>query len=97
MNAVVLSISILAVYRAARMISQDGEDGPFDLLAKWREWIGQRTWVGRGFHCFYCVSFWAALACALWLCAFGRAGWALLPLLWFGLSAGAVIIFKVIK
>jgi hypothetical protein len=97
MNAVILALSILAVYRAARMISQDGEDGPFDLLSMWREWIGQRNWIGRGFHCFYCVSFWAGMACALWLCAFGLFVWALFPLLWFGLSAGAMIIFKVVQ
>jgi hypothetical protein len=96
-NAPILLLSILAVYRAARMISQDGEDGPFDVLAWWRDWIGQSTWIGRGFHCFYCVSFWAGLVAALWLCAFGMIGWAMLPLLWFGLSAGAMIIFKVIK
>ena len=58
---IALGLSILAVYRVSRMLTQDGEDGPFDLLAKWREWIGQKTWIGRGFHCFYCVSFWAAL------------------------------------
>ena len=97
MNSLILILAILAVYRSARMISQDGEDGPFDLLASWRDWIGQRTWVGRGFHCFYCVSFWAGSVCALWLALFGLIGWALFPLWWFGLSAGAMIIFKVVK
>lgn len=97
MNSLLLLLSVLAVYRAARMISQDGEDGPFDLLAAWRDKIGQRTWVGRGFHCFYCVSFWAGLIAALWLCAFGMQTWSMFPLTWFGLSAGAMIIFKVVK
>lgn len=79
------------------MITQSDEDGPFDLLARWRDWIGQRTWIGRGFHCFYCVSFWAGLAAALWLCAFQLEAWQLLPLLWFAFSAGAMLIFKVVK
>jgi len=94
---IALGLSILAVYRVSRMLTQDGEDGPFDLLAKWREWIGQKTWIGRGFHCFYCVSFWAALVCSLWLCIWGVTDWRLLPVLWFGLSAGAIIIFKVVQ
>ena len=97
MNSLILLVSILAVYRAARMISQDGEDGPFDLLATWRDWIGQTTWIGRGFHCFYCVSFWAGLVAAGWLCAFGVIELYFLPIAWFGLSAGAMIIFKVVK
>jgi hypothetical protein len=97
MNAIILAVSFLAVYRAARMITQDGEDGPFDLLAKWRDWVGQSTWIGRGFHCFYCVSFWAGLATAAWLCAFGLTPWALCPIYWFALSGGAMVIFKVVK
>ena len=97
MTILILLLAILAVYRAARMLTQDGEDGPFDLLAKWRDRVGQRTWIGRGFHCFYCVSFWAGLAAALWLGALGLLDWRLLPLAWFGFSAGAMILFKVVQ
>lgn len=97
MNSLLWLASLLAVYRASRMISQDGEDGPFDLLARMREKVGQRSWVGRGLHCFYCVSFWAGLAAAVWLAAFGLIGWTTLPLWWFGLSGGAMVVFKVVK
>lgn len=97
MNALIFAVAALAVYRASRMITQDGEDGPFDLLARWRERISQKNWIGRGFHCFYCVSVWAALAAALWLGAFGFMAWVLLPFYWFGLSGGAMVIFKVFK
>lgn len=50
-------LSPLAVYRLARMISQ--EDGPVDAFQRWRDYLGQKTWVGRGFHCPLCISFWA--------------------------------------
>jgi len=96
-TAVLLLLAVLAVYRVTRMITQAGEDGPFDLFARWRDFVGQATWIGRGFHCFYCVSFWAGLAAALWLCAFGYAAWNLLPLWWCALSAGAMLIFKVVQ
>lgn len=53
----------LAAYRATYMIL--GEDGPFDLVRKLRDGIYSKYeedhWIYRGFHCPYCISFWAAL------------------------------------
>jgi len=84
----------LAVYRASRMIGLDTEEGPFSIFQKWRNFLGQETWIGRGFHCPLCVSVWAALAAAIVL------GWGLPVLhtcvLWFGLSGFAVILHKVL-
>ena len=59
----------LANYKAAHMISQDGDDGPFDLFKKLRDWVGTDTWYGKGLHCFSCTSFWGALIAAvlLWI------------------------------
>lgn len=54
----------LAVYRVARMLAL--EDGPVEIFAKWRYWLGQKSWVGRGFHCPLCISFWLGFMSA-WL------------------------------
>lgn len=69
MSAIDLAIWVvlagLANYKAAHMLSQDGEDGPFEVFKKWRAYVGETTWIGRGFHCFSCTSFWGALIAAL--------------------------------
>ena len=57
----------LANYKAAHMLSQDGDDGPFDLFKRLREKAGTTTWIGKGLHCFSCTSFWGALITALLL------------------------------
>jgi hypothetical protein len=49
----------LVVYRVGHMLAI--EDGPFDMFSWMRGKIGQRTWVGRGFHCILCVGWWLAL------------------------------------
>jgi hypothetical protein len=60
-------IAGLANYKAAHMISQDGDDGPFDIFKTFRAWIGTDTWYGKGVHCFSCTSFWGALIATLLL------------------------------
>ncbi len=55
----------LAAFRLGQMVAL--EDGPFDLFALWRDFIGaekQQNWVQRGFACPACCSFWAAALCA---------------------------------
>ena len=54
-------IAGLANYKAAHMISQDGDDGPFNSFKLWRDWVGTKNWIGKGFHCLSCTSFWGAL------------------------------------
>jgi hypothetical protein len=49
---------LLATYRLATMIAWD--EGPWRVFARWRDRHGQTTWVGRGFHCPACISFWLA-------------------------------------
>lgn len=73
----------LANYKAAHMLSQDGDDGPFDLFKRLRDWAGMDTWWGKGLHCFSCTSFWGALIAALLL-------WLGLPVNLFLLMWGAI-------
>ena len=80
----------LAVYRISNMIAQ--EDGAFDMFARLRTWVGQKSWIGRGIHCVLCVSFWAGIAGAL---AWQRQDLYLVRLLVLALGfSGAVLVSK---
>lgn len=89
----VLLLAVLAVYRVARMLTQ--EDGPFDLFTRLRAAVGQSTWVGRGLHCFMCVSFWLSFIAVAMVVS---------PVLWreyiltsLGVAGGAVVVYQVVR
>lgn len=65
--AVWVILAGLANYTAAHMISQDGDDGPFEIFKRLRDKVGTDTWYGKGLHCFRCTSFWGGLIAALLL------------------------------
>lgn len=92
---VLLLIVALGVYRVALMTTQ--EDGPFDAFSRFRAWLGQGSWVGRGFHCYMCVSFWVAGLAALVLVLTGDAVWTDLWWLWPGIAGGAVVAYQVTR
>lgn len=54
-------VSALAAYRMARMIVS--ETGPFAIFARLRHYIDpqQKTWVGVGLNCPYCMGLWSSL------------------------------------
>lgn len=58
MNLATLTICALATYRLTRLITI--EEGPFGLALKLRGVLDpdQRTWLGRGMACPWCISFW---------------------------------------
>jgi hypothetical protein len=78
----------LGVFRIARMIAW--EDGPFDAFAWVRGRLGQGTWVGRGFHCVLCLSFWIALP-AGWYAAQGGSIENVV-VYWMGIAGAATLI-----
>ena len=53
-------ICALATYRVTRLVTI--EDGPFALMRRLRGVADpdQKTWIGRGLACPWCVSFWIA-------------------------------------
>lgn len=57
-------ITALATYRLTRLVLI--EDGPFDVALKLRGALDpdQRTWLGKGMACPWCISFWIGLALA---------------------------------
>lgn len=69
MDALTLTLASLATFRVALMVST--EEGPFSAFTRLRGALDpdQRTWLGRGVNCVFCVSFWAA--------------WPILALTWF--------------
>jgi hypothetical protein len=54
-------VSALAAYRMARMIVS--ETGPLAIFARLRRYIDpqQKTWVGIGLNCPYCMGLWSSL------------------------------------
>ena len=64
MNPFEFTILALATWRLSRLIAQ--EDGPFSLMAKFRD----RAKLGGLFDCIYCVSVYVGAGVyALWLFA----------------------------
>ena len=60
MSFTMIVICSLATYRLYRLIAV--EEGPFRLAQRLRNVADpdQRTWVGRGLACVWCLSFWIA-------------------------------------
>lgn len=54
-------LTTLAIYRVSAALVD--EEGPLHLFLRWRRfaWKYLPAWIGQGFSCFYCLSFWAAL------------------------------------
>jgi len=80
-----LVLGILAVWRITHLFN--AEDGPWDLLARSRQWMGAGFW-GKLLDCFYCLSVWVAVPFA-WLLG---SDWKERLLLWPALSAGAILL-----
>lgn len=55
-------ILVIVVWRLTHLIS--AEDGPFDLIYKLRKLAGD-SFFGKLMDCFYCLSIWIGLGCAL--------------------------------
>lgn len=93
MTWLVATLAAFAIYRAARMLTE--EDGPAFVFRRFRAaYANDKRSFDVGLRCFYCVSFWAALPAVVMLCVFG--GWdiALWPLWWLGLAGAAAKIHQ---
>ncbi|MEP6900217.1 MAG: DUF1360 domain-containing protein [Actinomycetota bacterium] len=80
-------LCLLAVWRICHLLSQ--EDGPFDLIIKFRKLFGQ-GFFGNLLDCFYCLSMWVSIPFAIWLSSDWKEG----IVCWLALSGGACILFK---
>jgi len=82
-----LTLGILGVWRLTHLLN--AEDGPWDLLVRWRRLVGNGFW-GSLLDCFYCLSLWVAVPFSI---ALGR-GWKERLLLWPALSGAAILLQK---
>ena len=57
-------VGVLATWRLTHLLAR--EDGPGDILARGRAWLGG-GWIGRLFDCFHCLSLFIAVPAGLWL------------------------------
>ena len=84
-----LILGILCVWRITHFFY--AEDGPWDAVFKIRELLGEGFW-GKLMDCFCCLSFWIAIPFAYII----GVGWLEKVLLWFGLSAGAILVEQIV-
>jgi hypothetical protein len=84
------SLGALAVWRITHLLHT--EDGPWDFAARLRRNARGRFWTGL-LGCFYCLSLWIAAPLA---CMLGR-GWRERLLLWPALSAGAIVVERLME
>jgi hypothetical protein len=54
---------VIVVWRLTHLITS--EDGPFDLIIKLRKLLGN-SFFGKLMDCFYCLSIWIGLLCAIY-------------------------------
>jgi hypothetical protein len=80
-------ICSLAIWRLSYLFSQ--EDGPFDLVVKFRKLLGH-GFLGSLLDCFYCLSLWISIPFAFILCD----GWGEGIVTWLALSGAACILFN---
>ncbi|NOW94122.1 DUF1360 domain-containing protein [Mucilaginibacter sp. SG564] len=80
-------ICTLAIWRISHLFSQ--EDGPFDIVIKFRKLFGQ-GFFGDLLDCFYCLSMWVAIPFAVLL----SNQWLQGIIVWLALSGAACLLFK---
>jgi hypothetical protein len=84
------ALGVMAVWRITHLLN--AEDGPGHVVARLRLKAGTGLWGGL-LDCFHCLSLWTA---APWACLIGR-GWRERFLLWPALSAGAIMIERLME
>ena len=84
-----LILGVLAVWRITHLLQ--AEDGPWRITVRLRQRAGAGFW-GELLECFYCLSLWIALPLALLL----GADWGERLLLWPALSAGAILLQRLV-
>jgi Protein of unknown function (DUF1360) len=83
-------IATLAVWRVTHLIAE--EDGPFDVIIKIREKIGNNV-IGQLMDCFYCLSLWISMPFAYFISSNWQEG----ILHWLALSGAACLLQRLKK
>lgn len=85
-----LILGILCVWRITHFLQ--AEDGPWNIIVRLRRTAGESFW-GTLLDCFYCLSLWIAAPFAFLLGQTLKEQF----LLWLALSAGAIILERIIN
>ncbi len=88
-----LLLGCLGVWRVTHLLH--AEDGPWRVLARARQRLGVGV-VHELVGCFFCLSLWVAIPFALALVALEHGSWGEGLLLWPALSAGAIVVERVV-
>ena len=80
-------IAVLAIWRISHLISN--EDGPFDVVIKFRKLFGQ-GFFGDLLDCFYCLNLWVSIPFVFLFTNRWLSG----VVIWLALSGGACLLFK---
>ncbi|MGI9493800.1 MAG: DUF1360 domain-containing protein [Geminicoccaceae bacterium] len=83
------ALGAFSVWRITHLFQ--AEDGPWDLVVRLRRYVGDGFW-GQLLDCFYCLSLWVAVPIAFLL---GNTLFEMF-LLWPALSAGAIVLERVL-
>jgi len=78
-------LATFAVWRLTHLLVH--EDGPWDLVARLREQLGQSFW-GRLMDCFKCLSVWVSAPFAWYV----GGGWIQGVVAWLALSGAAIVL-----
>lgn len=83
---------VLAAYRVSYMIAY--EEGPGGIIAAVQGRIDplQKTWLGRGIRCVFCISFWITLLGAALLLEYST--WQTFVLSWLSAAAGVMLLHR---
>jgi hypothetical protein len=84
-----LTLGILSVWRVTHLLN--AEDGPWDLVVRLRRLAGSGFWASL-LDCFYCLSLWIAAPLAYFI----GSRWFERLLLWLALSAGAIVLERLV-
>ncbi len=88
-------ISCLAVWRLTSLLAE--EEGPWDLLIKFRFRITGKLLGLKGASCVWCMSIYISSVFAALACTFEGVPWSEFPVWWFGLSGGAIMIHTILQ
>ena len=78
-------VALFATWRVTHLLAH--EDGPFDLIARCRRWVGASR-LGGLMDCFQCLSMWMAIPAAF----FVGGTWIEILFEWLALSGGACLL-----
>lgn len=101
-------IAILAVWRLSSLLVM--ESGPFEMFARLRQLLGVRydqynrctSANGKGLLpgilcCIWCCSMWVSIPAAAALALYQGGSWFVAALNWLALSAGAIMVDRLVR